>query len=203
MFVHVPKTGGSYIEYQLARCGYSEYFSIRGMHPQLLDFAICSPQHYDSSLLSQCFKFLFFDKIFMICRDPYERIKSEYYWQRRLGMVSSGPSDWLANVFDAYAADPYICAYHIRPQVEFIVDGVKIFKLEDDGVNAALRFVLGDFFRQYITFGLSSLVRGGAIACKKSRRDSLVEEEFKGCQSLIRDFYADDYERFGYTIDKR
>jgi hypothetical protein len=71
--------------------------------------------------------------VFTVVRNPFQCIKSEYYWQKSQGITVSSPTEWIARVFNEYSDDKYIYDNNIRPQVEFIPNGSnsKVLRLED------------------------------------------------------------------------
>jgi hypothetical protein len=200
LFVHIPKTAGTTLSMIFKRLGWKEFFSIRGENPQSLDFVRCSPQHFHAELLEQIFKFDAFDEIVTICRDPFSRIKSEYYWQKHIGITSFSPKKWFRKVQKQFLVNPYIYDNHIRPQHEFIkIPQIKVYSIEQNGLrllskhlckmepNRHLRFLFFHFIKQ--------------LKKKKSHKIQYVESAFSEIQSEIKQFYQKDYKIFNYNMN--
>ena len=210
LYIHIPKTGGSSVETILTQNGYKSSFRFRGFHPRDLTFIKCSPQHFHAELISKLFYVDQFDKVFTIIRDPFERIKSEYYWQRHLNIAEKRPTEWLRSIFHNYETNPYIFDNHIRPQVDFIVEQSTIFKLEEDGINKAIRFALDQDDTVSKDNSISKRIlknvsigknRSGRIVHKKkTAKEAEIENEFFSIRDTIYDFYEQDYECFGYQM---
>jgi hypothetical protein len=155
LYIHIPKSGGSSIEHIASQCGWEESFSVRGKPLNKIKFYKASPQHFHESLLSDIFNFNEFNVVFTVVRNPFQRIKSEYYWQKSQGITASSPTEWIARVFNEYSDDKYIYDNHIRPQVEFIPKGSnsKVFRLEDGAMDE----VKSIFMKETRKWGVNSL----------------------------------------------
>lgn len=198
LFIHIPKSGGTTFEKVAKATGWKEHFKLTGMHVNNLGGFICSPQHYDQSILKVIFCQEKFNSVFTIVRNPYNRIKSEYYWQRKLGVTELCPAPWLEKVFKDYQKKDYIFDNHLRPQVEFIPKDARctIYKLEENGIYECLQDLnCCQPIRQIQ--GKILLKLFGRY--KKSTYDQCIENEFLKLSSNIRSFYRVDYERFGYS----
>jgi hypothetical protein len=78
LFVHVPKTGGSYIE---------DAFALSGYTISLLDrvskcYFQISPQHYHAKILDRLIDLSSITASFMLFRHPVTRMISEYSYQK-------------------------------------------------------------------------------------------------------------------------
>lgn len=130
-FAHIPKTGGSSIEEWLSAVG---LLALR--HNASLDGMGCPPQHMHAALYEPLFKGAFVDARFAVLRDPVERLVSEYRYRRgqveRKGKRQMPSFEaWVERAFRLYADNPYFLDNHIRPQAEFVCDGMKLFRFED------------------------------------------------------------------------
>lgn len=202
LFIHIPKSAGSSIE-QVGYCnGWNETFSMRGRELKDLGFFKSTPQHLHLSVLREIFDLDAFDNVFTVVRNPFSRIKSEYYWQRAQGLTGVAPDYWLQDTFSRYMENNYLYDNHIRPQVEFLPDtnNSDIFKLEEAGVKSA-----GDIFNSY-GHGVESSFRrvwGHFFAhrvSKKSTLDPSIESAFKRQEELIYKFYEEDFKVLNYEI---
>ncbi|WP_082630743.1 sulfotransferase family 2 domain-containing protein [Roseovarius atlanticus] len=129
LYVHVPKTGGSSIEARFLSSGYEHYF-LFSKYSAMTPTMKCSPQHYHAEILESCFNLRKFELIFMTVRHPLDRILSEYK-MRNSDPGSASPDMWIETTLEKYQDNPFIFDNHIRPQVEFYVEGARIFRLED------------------------------------------------------------------------
>ena len=203
LFIHIPKTGGTSLENALHRLGWLEQLKspapIREEGPldSVKHFKI-SPQHYHALLLDQIIRWEAIDLCFTVCRHPFHRLKSEYYWQRELGIAPAGqPEEWLTRVMEQFSNEPSVFDNHLRPQVEFIPpdQSCKVFRLEDDGVKRALAWVDAS--------APASRLRTWTLAAfpawrHKSAPAKEVEVAFAGLRQEIETFYSRDMAYFGY-----
>ncbi|MDA8909483.1 sulfotransferase family protein [Pontimonas sp.] len=201
LFIHIPKTGGSSFERDMANLGWREVFSIRGMPASRLKFIKASPQHFSAELMEGLFNFEEFSSVVCIIRDPFDRLKSAFYYHFR-SQVGRFPPDvptWIQNTLSATRHNPYHLDNHIRPQVDFLPPGVdcELFKLEEDGVRQAQIAACGKYEKQprklMHLLGIRNEERE-----KISKYDPDIEEAFSSQRSTIADFYAADYAAFGY-----
>ena len=94
----------------------------------------------------------------------------------------------MNNVIEKYSQNKYIFDNHIRPQNEFILEQVHIFKLED-GLKKVYDYI---FDKRYFLIKEPKL--------KKMKYNKLIDEQFLKIKSKIEDFYAYDYEFLKYKI---
>ena len=106
---------------------------------------LCPPQHMHAGLFEPLFKRGFLDARFTVLRDPTARLVSEYRYRR--GQVErKGKREmpdfqhWAERAFRLYAENPYFLDNHIRPQAEFVSDGMKLFRLEN-GLEPVTRWL--------------------------------------------------------------
>ena len=142
-FIHIPKTGGSYIENVAQQNGWDAHFLLKGTPFADSHFMPVSPQHFHAELLEQIFDFSKGIEIFTIVRNPFDRLKSEYYWQRRHQITDAAVEDWIPRVMEEYSENPNVYRNHIRPQVDFLPTTAKaqVFMLESDSVSQSLLFL--------------------------------------------------------------
>ena len=196
-FIHIPKCGGSSLERLMKNRGWLELLSIRGVHINQLKAMKCSPQHMHAELLKQIVCFDECEKVVSIIRDPKERLQSEYFWQLKQGITNLSPENWIDKTFEEYEKDPYIYDNHIRPQVEFIVEKTKTFKLEEGGVYKALDYISCGFNSSK---GISFFSRDKNIKLKSTNKSIDGVIAFDKKIDEIYDFYKDDYLAFDYPL---
>lgn len=131
LYVHIPKCAGSYLEQILEKkLGPSLLFN--KYRPGFLKLV---PQHLTyEEILSLNFQPTNDDYIFTVIRNPYKRIESEFFYQKRIFNISYKTSDfskWLIRSLKKAQADPYYKNSHFRPQTDFLNEEVTVFKLED------------------------------------------------------------------------
>jgi hypothetical protein len=191
LYVHVPKTGGTFVESFLQENGYEIYWIDGGDASTLLPVLKCSPQHVHAELLSAMLTIDSFDYIFMTVRNPFDRIVSEYYMRmRHLGLTETF-GVWLRRIMKEYESNPYVLDNHIRPQVDFLLPGAKTFRLENGFGQAWIERLQADLNVEFEHKTVSyDHLRGQDAASIE-----MTEEE----RALIRAFYAADFKAFGYA----
>ena len=155
-------------------------------------------QHYHREILEQIFNLEKFEKKITIVRNPFERIKSEYYWQLKTKIINKAthPKEWFENVLLNYKSNNFIFDNHIRFQSEFITKDIKIFKLEEDGIQNALNYAL-DNNSAYEKLIIKIL---NFQKLKRTDKSKYIEEQFLKLKTQIIDFYLKDYEIFSYDF---
>lgn len=201
LFVHVPKTGGTSIEQLFLSAGWSRrhFLSKRAnaadrQHYELLR---CPPQHMAADQLQQMFRIERFDAIFMLSRDPISRLRSEYA-MRRMDMADSEPSKsdvdkWADRQFKQYLGNKYILDNHMRPQVDFLVPGSRVYKLED-GLESAIAD-LNDLYGMDLPLNVEHAMDSRSLTGGKSSSSVEISESL---ERKIRAMYKDDFTAFHY-----
>lgn len=200
-YAHVPKCAGSAVNRYLAqRFGpvamQDERFQARPVRER---WTRSSPQHVDRRALGVLFPEGFFDAVFTIVRHPVTRIVSVYEFQREVERTipdGVGFSDWLVELPEVLAAEPFALDNHARPMDDIVPDGAEVFRLEDglDGLVAWLDAVSGS----------SEGPRAIAPANRRSDRRGAGEPVVpsQGDLTQISQIYARDFERFGYEVEE-
>lgn len=202
LFVHIPKTGGSSFEEVMKKRGWREYLKLNGLSLSDIEFMKVSPQHYHSEIFESLFNLEKFNKIISIVRNPFDRFKSEFYWQHTQGFSSAGPSEWTHQVFDEFKKNPYAYDNHIRPQTDFLVKGCEVFILETGGVEKALKFCNElPTASVYNLTGLFSVLKK-EIRLKVSPRIPRIEEEFEAVRPMIEAFYSEDIIMYSHFMEQ-
>ena len=191
LFIHIPKCGGSSFSDFLLRNKYEESLSVRGKALKDIDFWKSSPQHLHRDILKKLLNFEKFDKILTIVREPFERLKSEYYWLLNSGIINEKeniPEKWFDDLKENYHSNKYIYDNHIRPQNEFILNESKIFKLEEQGINQAIKYAINK--NPFRIFNNKKL--------KKTKKSEFIDNQFLEIQEEIKNFYSEDYRILDY-----
>jgi hypothetical protein len=195
LFVHVPKAGGSSVEALFADSGWLTNFRYTPVNrPRLFPLLQVSPQHYHAALLREILKLDDFDLIFMITRDPIERFRSEFA-MRHADLTRADAAtveEWADTIFERYAENPYVGDNHLRPQVEFLVPNTVLYRMED-GLGAMVKDLNSRFGLE-----LHAKLKHRLHSKDRGLSSSRVEIS-KALRSRLVDFYAADFERFGYS----
>ena len=125
-FAHIPKTGGSSIEAYLDRKG-----AVALRYPRRLGWSKTTAQHMDAAVHRALIPDGFIDCSFTVLRDPVARLISEYRYRadRRAGVPAFDV--WVERMFSKHSQNPATQDNHIRPQVDFLRPGMRLFHLED------------------------------------------------------------------------
>jgi hypothetical protein len=196
LFVHIPKNGGSTIERVFKASGFQTlYLDGKVGRDTVNHVRRCTPQHMHASMLDALFKLENFDLIFMMVRNPLARFKSEYVWRNRKDLASidvHAIDQWGDQAFERYRRNSYLFDNHLRPQVEFYLPGAKIYHFED-----GMEFLLADLNSR---FGLAleeeiPTVRNSKEVTGFSSKEVIVSSRM---EAKVKEFYREDYHRFGY-----
>ncbi|WP_374764219.1 sulfotransferase family 2 domain-containing protein [Yunchengibacter salinarum] len=190
LFVHVPKTGGTYVE-DLFR---ANDFQLSFWKPRRDKPAeMISPQHYHARLLAALFDMTAFDHVFMTVRDPLDRLISEY-----LMRVPDGDTPfetWAQEALDRFEKDPRHLDNHLRPQADFAMRGITVMRQEaglGENLTRHLETTLD------IPFAVRTVPRrrgpGKDSHAPRPDRDNLSADLLARVATL----YGRDYALFGY-----
>lgn len=194
-FAHVPKAGGTSVELYLQR-----RFGELSLRPltrkgRASDFhrgAFSSVMNAPNHLVAQDARHFLprrVDLSFVLVRDPLARIASEFRFQRRHSRIAAlGFSTWLRVMLRAVALDPRIYDNHLRPQVDFLSEGMEVFRLED-GVDRIVTWLDAALGETAPETEMTHAQKSARIAVAPSRQDV----------ALVARFFAADYARFGYS----
>ncbi len=147
LFIHVPKTGGTSIEaYLSAHSGMSLHNRLKrlfSVKDALRLYWHVPMQHFHAGILERMFAPDFFDYVFMVVRDPLERLKSEYRHARALPFrfdtwLPFGA--WARLMLSLQRLIPSLANNHLRPQGEFVCFDAEVFRFED-GIEHVLKTV--------------------------------------------------------------
>jgi hypothetical protein len=203
-FAHIPKTGGTSVEGYLRRKG---PLMLHGGAA----WARAPLQHLHRAAWEDILPSGAWDHGFVVLRDPLDRLVSEFRMRaepmrmklRPLGAIRAarnrlagrstyavrvggrvellGFDDWVDRIFAEYGRDPWIASNHIRPQHEFVGDGLHLFRLED-GLDRVFRWI------DQVTG--TPAVEGGFHERRSQALPVTVSPE---TAARVRDFYREDY----------
>ena len=183
LFIHVPRTGGSTVEHYLGEVG--TVFFKSTADTSLMRVTV---QHLHRNDLNAIFPPHTFDYAFMFVRNPFDRLRSVYTYQKSARpmerIIPFAP--WLRLALMRRKWKPYYRDNHLRPQVEFEAFNAEVFRLED-GISQA-------FGRLNELFGIG---KPPVIDVLNSRSEPLPELTASDMR-LIRNVYREDFERYGY-----
>lgn len=197
LFVAVPKTGNTAIHHRFLNDGWFSFYDKR-MNP-LLGKQKCPAQHFHANILKTLFDINKFHDVFMVVRNPYYRIISDYLWLTRRCDEQTRPSfdRWLNKIFNMYAQNPYIADNHIRPQIEYVLPNSRIFKYEN-GLSHVVHNV-------YSKIGIRVKSEGTIPYVNTSRENTglKVDDIQPSDESIqaIQQFYNKDFIHFGYNYE--
>ena len=100
LFIHIPKTGGSFIADALNNKNYKVTLSQRGISIHNISNSLFEPPHNKGSLQHQFYSTLYkyknkinidFEKtkVFSVVRNPYNKIMSDLFWLKLINKKSS------------------------------------------------------------------------------------------------------------------
>lgn len=207
-FIHIPKTGGTSIEYCLGLTGKENFFFdnwgldrpgfIREMGRLTSSPRIqYEPQHYDPGLMSDLVPGFDSYFTFTFVRNPYTRLLSEFHYDNRIHLEFTedfDPArfhDWSVGYLER------IDWSHKEPQTTFTnhrLDFIGRFeRLEEDFHELKARLSL--FNPAYFAgreFPLQKLNHTGVS------KTALIPMILPETRVLIEEVYADDFEKLGY-----
>ncbi|MFW2590040.1 sulfotransferase family 2 domain-containing protein [Sagittula sp. SSi028] len=199
-FIHIPKTGGSFIESSAKKNGWRLSLILNGYTVSESGFLKISPQHLHAELYEQLIDVSSTIELFTVVRHPFDRFKSEYYWQRKQNRTLKDPDDWIGSMFEAYNRSKCAFDNHIRPQCDFLPSSgeCQVHKLEENGINEAL--IKLDVHRapSFMEALKLPFIRSKS---KKSVYEPVIEAAFNKRRKEIEDFYSADMTRFKYDSE--
>lgn len=194
LFLHVPKCGGSSIDSLFKQSGYFATLEMRGIPPQ--DYLV-APQHQTSEKLKSMINIKKINDTFILVRNPYDRILSEYNWQFKTTKPCEKPNinTWIIESLKRASADRSYSDNHFRACIDFIdIDlPCSIFKLED-----GIEFIVEFFIR------VQGSIDEIKIPTEKSAKNFTSHISRPKISSIaidaINQFYKDDFKAFGYKV---
>lgn len=200
LFIHIPKAGGSSYERIMKKNGWREELKVSGLALDDIDFMKVSPQHYHAEIIENLLNIEKLNKVLTIIRNPFDRFKSEFYWQCSQGLTSARPSEWAYRVIDEYYKNPVAYDNHIRPQSDFIVEGCNIFVLEAQGVENAIKYSDQRTGAFWYKGGNRSGIFNRSKKEKLSMKRPHIDDEFESLRYFIEEFYSEDIDIYNRAL---
>lgn len=184
-FAHIPKTGGSSVEFAMRQAG-----AKRALHyHKRLDYLQCNLQHMHAELFDIFVPPGFYKRGFCVTRHPIARLVSEYYWRQSLDHVKHPFDKWVRVQMKAYAKNPFIMDNHFRPQHEFVGKKIEVFRFED-GMPQIMEAISD----------MTGLTLDPQTHRRKGGEKAPLTWSPETRLSVL-DFYEKDFEAFGYDYD--
>lgn len=214
LYVHVPKTGGTYIEQLFETNGFD--IALWSTRPRSFGL-ICSPQHFHRALYTPLLRMEKFTLRFMTVRHPVDRLLSQFRnaalraerpapaektGLKKLFSSASVPQTrpqtldllaWLDKIEAQLPHDPYLSDNHFRPQHEFHQPDLLIFR-QEDGFDRAWAAVLSSEH----DLGFKEL-EAPVNRFTSHSQTKLTQAEADRLLAFCDRFYAQDYTLFGYN----
>jgi hypothetical protein len=191
LYVHVPKTGGTAVEFFFEKNGFSASFIDRGGPNTLAPVMKCSPQHMHAAMLQEVFALRGFTYMFMTVRNPLDRLVSEYRMRAVMQQHIEDIDSWVDYVLTTYPGNEFLIDNHIRPQHDFWLPGCEVFRQEDGFGEAWVARIVEkvgcEFEHRQVEVAMRFAVPPAAPLSPASVR-------------RIREFYAKDFEFFRYKL---
>ena len=191
LYIHVPKTGGTSVEMFFEKNGFDAAFLDRGGRNSLTPVLKCAPQHMHAAQLREILHLPGFSYRFMTVRHPVTRLVSEYRMRAVVQAHIAPVDEWVAYVLDTYPRNPFMNDNHIRPQSEFWLPDCDVFRQEDGFGPAWAEQIAARIGCTFAVREVDVAMRFDAAPKVQPSADSMRR---------IRDFYARDFELFGYGI---
>jgi hypothetical protein len=175
-FAHIPKTGGSSVESYLMQKG-----PLALKFQRRLNWSVTTTQHMNEKIFSRVIPDAFYDHSFTVVRDPMKRLISEYNYRSDRRGSAPDFDRWAKTVITKTKKNPFAFDNHIRPQVDFYREGMRLFRLES-GLDAVFDWI--DTVTETPT-----AERG--VWDKKSRIRTIDPKP--ETQALVQKYYKDDF----------
>ena len=199
LFAHIPKCGGTSVETYCAQAGISIAFADLAFksNPAPQKWTVSSPQHVEGYSLNRLFPKSFFDDYFAVVRNPFDRLRSAFNFQKRVERTVQ-PDARLSDFVKADLVKNYryigFCDNHFFPQVGFLAPGnsYAIFKLED-GLEAVKQHIDQTMFGAPL-----ALQMGHANKAKGQSAPPEMDALDAEALALVQEIYKEDFARLGY-----
>lgn len=192
LFIHIPKTGGTYVEDLFRANGFQVHF---WQPKRVLPVQSISLQHLHAAPLAMMMDLSAFDYIFTTVRHPFRRLLSEYKMREPEGRIGFG--DWASGALSDVAEDPATLDNHMRPQTDFLLPGGRVYR-QEDGFDAAFTEKLASEAGVELDIKTVQRRRDNA-AWHANTANTLHLGPTERSRFLA--YYAPDFERFGYDRD--
>ena len=203
LYSHIPKCAGQSIENYCQRLGAKIAFMDNDFCRH--NFAgrawnLTSPQHISGDALSRLFPKDFFDDSFAVVRDPIDRLRSAFKFQKykeKKIKENITLSDFIKSDLGTCSRPLGLYDNHFLPQVELLVkkNSYKIFKLEN-GLLDVKKYLDNNLFFNDSDKKLKH-INLGTYNIEFSHEDTYVDDS---SLEIISRIYKRDFEVFRYEI---
>lgn len=185
-FIHIPKAAGSSVEHLFKSDGWTMSF-----YKPTYDGYTVSDQHQTYRDLKKRIADLDELKSFVITRDPFSRLVSEWGYQtKRIRSSNLSFSDFVRHLECSLRVDTRYWDNHYRPQSDFIDDHIDaVIKMED------IREGLPIFLRENGIMNDPKIPHINRVQKRRIRPELNVDHEVR--ERIMR-VYARDYTMLGY-----
>ena len=201
LFSHIPKCAGQSVENYCKKIGMKIAFLDNQFNKSSsLSWCINSPQHITGFALSRLFTNDFFDFSFAVVRNPIDRLRSAFKFQKykeRKIKKNLTLSNFIRS--DLELSSRYIGYFdnHFLPQVDLLMNknSYKIFKLEE-GLLEVKKYIDDIFLTSNLNINMEH------INSSKFDPNFIDEDNYIDDLSfeIIYSVYKKDFESFGYKI---
>jgi len=200
LYAHVPKCGGSAVSWYLKNRFGPIAFNDSNFtaQPAARRWSRTSPQHIDRESLSRLFPDGFFDAAFTIVRHPVSRIVSAYHFQLEQEKSFSEHfrfSDWLADLDEMRAENPFVFDNHVRAMDEIVPEGAHVFHMEH-GLDQLVPWFDALTGQRADPRAVPRINEKGSHSGQRSAKVVPTDADLE----LIGRIYQKDFERFGYRL---
>ena len=195
-YAHVPKCGGisveTYLTERFGRMGFDD-LGHREV-PAHQAWAVEAPNHIPLYALQRLIPSDWFASSFATVRHPLRRVISAFFfWRDTMNEVPLGAdfNDWFRDAAGRIERKPFLYGGHLLPQVAFVPEGARIFRLED-GLEPIIPYLDGLAGN---TDGPRELPVRNVGRWRDEEAPPTPSAE---TLDLVARLYAADFERFGY-----
>lgn len=195
LFIHIPKTGGTSLEWYLRRRHTESLFSKTSNNDILPEKQLQNKalQHLPYQIIEKYQKELDIDisdksmKIISIVRNPYEKVLSDLFWFKKIKETDT-PEE-IAESIKNYIYN-FDWDHHTLPQYQFLINS------EGELLNNITLFHTEDLTHELREYGFKDFNNHFYKSNKAELYPKLLNDESK---KMIYSFYQRDFELFNYN----
>ena len=154
-FSHIPKCAGSSIEdYFSTFSECSILFLDRDFYTSSLrHWTKSSPQHIPGNVIERLFDNSFFTNYFSIIREPIDRFKSSFnfqkYWLKNIE-EEMDPNFFISEILPKNYQKQGWCDNHFQTQISFLIPNrnYKLFLMNQEGIRKAKKYIDQNIFKK-------------------------------------------------------
>lgn len=187
LFIHIPKNGGTSIEKFFNMMNKDSFYGTNSITESGI---LYSPQHLIPNLIEKYLGKDIYNTYFKFSfvRNPYDRVKSEFFWRQRIGDINID-TDFKKWVFNFYSK---IDNDHKLPQYKYIFNdnGDKVVDFLGRVENMNI-----DFTKLLDTINYPKKEPLLKENINKNKKNVIIDQETK---EKIIDIYNEDFKLLGY-----